>query len=353
MHCHAFFLTFTLMTGCAAAQQSQPESLSVSFKKVSSAVVVVMTKQREVTARPAKDRSERFVDVGGLGSGVLVRVDEELLVFTAAHVVQAADAVVVKFQDGRTIPAKVKSSAPLADVALLELETTPQDVKPAALGDSDLVAVGDPVFVVGAPFGLSHTLTAGYVGARRDSSQTIGALAEVELFQTDAAINTGNSGGPLCNSRGEIIGIVSHILSRSGGFEGIGFAITSNVTKKMLLDDARFWSGFEAYILEDELCEIFNVPQDAGLLVQRVAKNSPAERLGLRPGTIKAKIASVELLVGGDIILSFEGIPVDPKLSNYDRIRNSLEEMTPDHLVKVEVLRQGKVVELSQRRGDL
>ena len=170
--------------------------------------------------------------------------------------------------------------------------------------------VGDDVFVVGAPYGLSHSLTVGHVSGRHISKEMIAGLSNLEILQTDAAINQGNSGGPMFNMAGEVVGIVSQILSRSGGFEGLGFAVTTNVARKLLFNNRSFWSGVDAYMLTDDLARIFNLPQAAGLLVMRAAENSPASDLRLEAGTVRANIGGAELIVGGDIILEVAGIPI-------------------------------------------
>src|ERR1044072_5366106 len=117
---------------------------------------------------------------------------------------------------------------------MLQMDSVPPGIMPAKLGDSDKMQVGDEIFVIGAPYGLSHTLTVGHVSAQHVAKEMVGGLSKLELFQTDTAINQGNSGGPMFNMNGEVVGLVSRILSRSGGFEGLGFAVTSNVVRKLL-----------------------------------------------------------------------------------------------------------------------
>src|SRR5213593_389112 len=282
----------------AAPASAAAQSLSEIFERVDPAVVVIHTKEKEIPTIP----DTQPVSVAGLGSGVLVSADGQVL--TAAHVVQTADAIAVEFLTGEILKARVVSSEPAADVALLQLERAPRAPFVAKLGDSDAVQVGDQVFVVGAPLGISHSLTVGYVGARRRPNATFSDMGRAEYFQTDAAINQGNSGGPMFSMQGEVIGIVSYILSHSGGSEGLGFAVTSKVARQ-LLEQKSFWSGVNGFMLSGDLAQVFNVPPPGvGLLVQRVAVGSPAEQLGLRGGTTRATIADEELVVGGDIILA-------------------------------------------------
>jgi S1-C subfamily serine protease len=148
------------------------------------------------------------------------------------------------------------------------------------------VQIGEQVFVVGAPLGITHTLTVGHLSARHKPNATFSGMLTAEFFQTDAAINRGNSGGPMFDLKGEVIGIVSSILSQSGGSDGLGFAATSNIARRLLLDEPSVWSGLDGYLLIGEAARAFNLPVgfEAGLLVQRVALGSPADQLGVRGG---------------------------------------------------------------------
>lgn len=200
------------------------------FKDVNGSVIVVVA-QHKVSLVPAG--TQQTISIGSVGSGVLV--SKSGMVITPAHLVNTADQIKVKFSSGETIGARVAASAPFAHVSLLQLESVPKEVVVAKLGDSEKVQVGDEIFVVGSPYGLNHTLTAGHISARHKLNILSGTFEVSEVFQTDAAINQGNSGGPLFNLGGEVIGIASSILTKSGGFEGLGFAVTSNTAKRLLL----------------------------------------------------------------------------------------------------------------------
>jgi S1-C subfamily serine protease len=168
-----------------------------------------------------------------------------------------------------------------------------------------------------------------------------------EFFQTDAVINTGNSGGPMFSLKGEVIGLVSHNISKSGGSEGLGFVVTINTAKQLLLEQRSFWSGLEGQLLTDELADLLNLPPRAlGYIVKTVAKGSPADALGIKGGTTTASIAGQELVVGGDIILSVEGIPVG-NTDALKQIRQRLNALSPGSPFKVSVLRKGQVLELT------
>jgi len=236
---------------------------------------------------------------------------------------------------------------PAADVALLQVERVPEGVQPAKLGDSDQAEIGDEIFIVGAPFGMSHTLTVGHLSARRQPNATFGSMETTEVFQTDAAINQGNSGGPMFNLAGEVIGVVSRIVSRSGGSDGLGFVVTSNMARRLFAEPT-VWSGLEGYLLTDEIARVFNVPTArAGLLVQRVAHGSPAERFGLRGGDLPAVIAGEEMIVGGDIVLAVDGIALGEQRA-YESIRKRMIDIR-DHSgsLRLTVLRAGAIVELT------
>jgi S1-C subfamily serine protease len=293
---------------------------------------------------------EGFVEQAGIGSGVLVSTDGKVL--TAAHVVHNTGRVVVEFVDGEQIAAKVIGSVERADVAALQLERVPRGAVAAAIGDSDRLEVGDDLFVIGAPYGIGHTLTAGHMSGRRAPGGMIGGV-KLELLQTDAAVNPGNSGGPVFNLDGEVVGIVSHILTRSGGFEGLSFAITSNVARQLLLGRPTFWSGVDAVVLADQLATVFNVPQRAGLLVQRVADGSPAAAMGIRAGSLPMIIAGEELIGGGDIVLEVGGIAIAPEESSFDQIFAYLTSLEVGDTIRLKVLREGRIVSLTAVRTTL
>src|SRR6266542_3559035 len=270
--------------------QSHGQQLREAFRGVQQAVVIVRTEQLGLAPYP----QQGLASSNGLGSGVLISNDR---VLTAAHLVESADRTTVEFPQGELIPARVLGCALSADVALLELDHSPANYLAAKLADSDQVAVGDEIFVVGAPYGISNTLTAGHVSGRRavniKSSKTT-----VEFLQTDAAVNSGNSGSPIFNLKGEIVGIVTNIMSKSGGSEGLAFAATSNTARHSLLEQKPFWTGIEGFRLEGSLARALNLPQPAGILVQRVAQGSIAWRSGIHPGTLRATVEGEDVILG-------------------------------------------------------
>jgi serine protease Do len=321
-----------------APPPSDAQSIADVFDRVSPAVVVVYTEstEYEFTGQAVA------VSVPGTGSGVLISPNQ---VLTAAHVVQAANRVVVAFPSGEEYAATVAGSSETHDVALLRLDR-PSRVTPATLGNSDEARIGEGVMVVGAPLGESHTLTVGHLSARRIRSGLLGT-SSVEFLQTDASINPGNSGGPMFNLRGEVIGIVSHILTQSGGSVGLGYAVASNTARRTLLEQRTWWSGVSGTPVAGALAAILNVPPPGGgIMVQAVARNSFAERLGLEPAIVPISIGGQEFKIGGDVIIEIQGIPLGARLENGDRIRAALLDLPPNSLIRVKVLRAGQVVEL-------
>ena len=324
-----------------AGWTAEAQQIRDTFRQVKPSVVVVRTLKKAVAPFPQAG----LVLEAGLGSGVLISDDGQVL--TAAHVVQSADLIFVAFPDGNPIPARVTNSAVYADVALLQLERVPQGAVAAKLGDSNRVEVGDEILVVGAPYGLSHTLSIGHISGRYRPSNWVEGTSAIEFLQTDAAINSGNSGGPVFNLSGEVVGIVSKIVTKSGGFEGIGFAATSCMARHLLLDQKMFWSGLEGMLIEGDLARALNLPQAAGFLVQRVAKGSPAWREGIRAGALRAQIEGEDLLLGGDIILEVNGIAVQEGNRTFDQIYAAMSELKAGEKLTSKVLRDGKVIELS------
>jgi S1-C subfamily serine protease len=307
------------------------------FRKVAPSVVVIRAKGHELAA----GGQTRFNETG---SGVLISSDGKVM--TAAHVVHAMDEISVEFLGGETVKARVVASEPAADLSLLQLERVPAGAKSSPLANSDPIQVGDPVIIVGAPYGLSYSLSAGLISARWKPNTVYKTMPLAEFFQTTATINTGNSGGPMFSTTGEVIGIVSHNISKSGGSEGLGFVVTINTAKKLLLEKRSFWAGLEGQILTDEQADLLNLPPGStGFIIKTIAKGSPADAMGLRGATMIANLAGDQLPLGGDIILAVEGIKAEA--ANLTKIRDLLSSKPVGSPYKVTVLRAGKVFDLS------
>jgi serine protease Do len=326
-----------------APSHVQAQGVVSAFQRVNGSVVLVRAKGRDLTVHSGDSVLVKFNEVG---SGVLVSSDGKVL--TAAHVVQIADEITVHFLGGQTETARVIASEPRADLALLQLSHVPAGVQPVPMGDSNIVQVGEQVFVVGAPYGIAHSLTVGYVSGRHKPNTIYAEMPLAEFLQTDAAINQGNSGGPMFNLNGEVIGIVSHIISKSGGFEGLGFVVSSNMVRQLVLEKRPFWSGATWFQVSGDLAEYLNLPQPFGLLVEEVAERSPAQAVGLRPSKAVARLDGKNIPLGGDILLAAMGIQLDDATS-FDKVLDRWAHLHSGDEMTFRVLRAGSVIELKGR----
>ena len=339
-YCAVIVFGFALNAGCQSIDVEPVVSLSKVFRNVNPSVVMIVATQR--SDNPVNPNPNSAVCAG-------VIVSEEGRIITAAHSVNVADQIVVYFLDGQVEKAVIAASSSEADISLLQLESVPKNIKVAALGDSDKAQVGDQVLVIGAPYGIDHTLSVGHISGHRRSNTVCHQLTPFEFIQTDAAINQGNSGGPVFDIHGNVIGIVSRILSSSGGSEGLGFAVSINTAKGLLLNQKTFWIGFNGFLLYGNMAKAFNLPQDAGLLVQSVADNSPGDDLGLRAGNIPVQSGKQAFLIGGDVVLSIQGFPVTHSVGDVCAIQDVVGGFTEETEIMMTVLREGKIVELTNR----
>jgi Do/DeqQ family serine protease len=256
-----------------------------------------------------------------LGSGVIVSASGRVI--TNAHVIDGADQIAVKLSDGTELSAKLVGIDRRSDVAVLQLEGDLPTLHPLAFGDSSKMRLGEVVLAVGDPFGVGQTVTMGIVSAKGRAQ--VGIEDYEDFIQTDAAINPGNSGGALVNLRGELIGINTAILSRSGGYQGVGFAIPSNMARPivdMLVKDgkvSRSYLGVGFADLTREVAKAKHIAATRGVLVAQIVENSPAARAGLKLD---------------DVIIAVDGAPV----TNGGQLRNTIA-MKPIGAVKLEVVR--------------
>ena len=318
----------------AGADAQDAEEL---FRRVNPSVVVIRAKGREVTT------ARGLVTFNEIGSGVLLGDGK---VMTAAHVVHAMDEIRVEFLGGEVVPARVIASEPAADLSLLQLAHVPKNAQPARLGNSDNVRVGQQVLVIGAPYGLAHSFSAGWISAKWLPNTAYRAMPLAEFFQTTAAVNTGNSGGPMFNMAGEVIGVVSHNISKSGGSEGLAFVVTMKSARYFLMERNWAWIGLEGYVLTNELAEVFNVPGGSGLLVSVVPMGSPAWNMGIMGGDRVAMIDGQQIVVRGDIVLAIAGVAIST-IADLPRIRERIGQMSAGQTFKASVLRGGQVIELT------
>ncbi len=334
-----FFFTATL----SLSPLSFAQSLADLYEKLHSSVVVIQvtTTDQIETVNSSGQQQLTNISTKGEGSGVLISGN---LVLTAAHVVHGMDNLQVVFYDGKIISAKVISSDVNADLSLIELESEHDHFKPALLGNSDEVRIGDDVFVIGAPYNVSYTLTRGIISGRH-SEGSEEDFYKSEFFQTDAALNPGNSGGPLFNMQGEVIGIASFIKSKSGGNEGLGFTVTINSAKKIMLEKPPFYAGIESILVKGALAKALNIPQESALLVKKVAKGTMAEKIGLLGGTIPVTYLDETFSIGGDIILSINNISLDSN-NNFKKIETLLHKYGNSAKFEITILRQGNRISL-------
>jgi S1-C subfamily serine protease len=321
----------------AFAPAAQAQNLDEVFRKASPTVVVVRSKGRDVNASGVV----RFTETG---SGVLISDDGRVM--TAAHVVNGMDEITVEGIGGEVVRAKLMSANTGADVSLLQLERVSPAMRVARMGSSASMNVGEQVMVIGAPYGLSYSMSVGWISARWAPNTIFRDMPLAEFFQTTATINTGNSGGPLFNMAGEVVGIVSQNISQSGGSEGLGFVVTIDSARLLLVPRKVFWGALQGLLLTDRLATVFNVPAPAGFLVKTVAQGSTAWNMGLQGSDGTLTIGGKEIPVGGDIILSVDDIPVVSE-ANIEKIRNRLAGVAPGASFKMTVLRSGKIIVLT------
>ena len=314
MKIKAIFLSLILVLNFSSVSNSQniPNSFADLAEKLMPSVVNISTTQTVVTRSnpfpnfqfpPGSPFGDMFKEFGtpqerqssALGSGFII--DEEGIVVTNNHVIEGAEDIVVQVNGEKKFNAKVIGADPLSDIAVLKIDSK-EKFLPVQFGDSDKARIGDWVIAIGNPFGLGGTVTSGIISAR---NRSIGLSRYEDYIQTDASINSGNSGGPLFDMNGDVIGINTAILGRSGNV-GIGFSIPSN-SAKLVIDQLikfgetkRGWLGVRIQDVTKEIAEVEKLDKPRGALVASVAPNSPSEKAGVK---------------SGDIILEFNGKKIE------------------------------------------
>ncbi|MBX7234986.1 MAG: trypsin-like peptidase domain-containing protein [Caldilineales bacterium] len=292
------------------------------------------------------------VPESGSGSGFVW--DDQGHILTNYHVIDGAQSIDVSFGDEVAVPATVIGADPANDLAVLKVEKLPEGVQALTMGDSDALQVGQTAVAIGNPFGqFQRTLTVGVISALDRTMQTDNDKLLRGVIQTDAAINQGNSGGPLLDSEGRVIGINTAIFSPSGANAGVGLAIPINKARRIapvLIEKGRYahpWLGIEqlGYALSPVLAQALNLPQSQGLLIAQIYRDSPADQAGLRGATDEVAFGNRRLLVGGDILTAIDGVP----LKTWDDLDAYLSEQTEvGQTVRLSIVRGGeeRVVEV-------
>jgi serine protease Do len=291
--------------------------------------------------QPRETPGEREQRIQNQGSGFVFSIEKGLqsgksYILTNNHVVEDAEKIRITFQDGSEFDAKITGTDPKSDIAVLEIRDISHP--PLTMGDSNALEVGEWVVAMGNPFGLSHTLTVGVVSAKGRTG--LGINDYEDFIQTDAAINIGNSGGPLLNLDGEVIGINTAIFSRNGSYMGVGFAIPASLVKsisKQLIEHGEVTRGYLGIVIQTmtpELSESFGIDVNKGILVSQVTENSPADKAGLEVG---------------DLILRYQGRGV----SEVGDFRNRIALTPPGSEVKLTVIRNGNQIDISVVVGNL
>ncbi len=289
-----------------------------------------------------------------LGSGFVV--DKAGHVVTNYHVVQGAKQIEVSFSNGASTKATVVGTDPSSDLAVLKIDASSRALTPLPLGDSDAIKVGDPVVAIGNPFGLDRTATAGIVSAIQRAITAPNGYTIDHVIQTDAAINHGNSGGPLLNGRAQVIGVNSQIEtgdSGSSGNVGVGFAVPSNTVKTVIAQLIsqghidRAFIGISAVAITRDLAHVFRLPVASGLLVQSVQPGSGAARAGLKAGSTQVVLAGESYDLGGDIIVQAAGT----RVASLTKLRNVVAERKPGDTLRLMVYRGGKKTTLEVKLG--
>jgi S1-C subfamily serine protease len=344
--------TTTVVESVAASPATSPARSGLSVKEIyeRSAPGVV-----QVTTQIGGGESDGFgfatPGQQALGSGFVV--DEEGHIVTNYHVIEGANAISVSFSNRDTLDASLVGSDPSTDLAVLKVEAGPEALTTLPVGDSDAVSVGDEVVAIGNPFGLERTATAGIVSALQRSVTAPNGFAIDKVIQTDAPINQGNSGGPLFNMQGEVIGVNSQIETNSGGNVGIGFAVPSNTVKTVvsqILETGqvdRAYMGVVARPIEPELARSHELPTDEGLLVESVAAGSAADEAGLVAGTEQVVVAGESYRIGGDLIVAAGGVSV----ATVEELRDVLAEYAPGDEIEIELYRDGKKITVTVELG--
>jgi putative serine protease PepD len=275
-----------------------------------------------------------FVDASQRQQGSGFVYDRNGNVVTNQHVVEgpSAGSISVRFWDGRTYSAEIVGTDPSTDLAVIKVDAPASVLEPLRLGDSSDVIVGDTVVAMGSPFGLEGTVTSGIVSALHRQMTAPNEFTITDSIQTDAAINHGNSGGPLLDSRGRVIGVNAQIESESGGNDGVGFAIPSNTVRSIVVQLVETGSAEHAYL------GVKMLPVPGGVAVTEVRPGTPAEQAELQPATGSRTVNGQQIPTGGDVIVAVD----DVEVSSTAELQSAIDAKRPGDTVSLAVIRDGE-----------
>lgn len=338
----------TLFSANAAFAQDDAYQVADIAEQAVKSVVSISTEQvRRVNMRGMQGHPlfEQFFGPGarqmpkerrsrGMGSGVIVSADG--VVLTNNHVVENGENIRVTVSDGREFDAEVLGTDPESDLAVLKLQGKVGKLTPIKVGNSETLRLGETVLAIGNPFGVGQTVTMGIVSAKGRAD--VGIVDYENFIQTDAAINPGNSGGALVNMRGELVGINTAILSRSGGYQGIGFAIPTSMAehvKDSIVKSGkvtRGWLGVGIQDIKPELAEALGLADTRGVLISQVMNGGPADKAGIEQG---------------DVVRSIDGRPTN----TLGQLRNAIASAGAKKTVNLDVIRKGKPLQVAAKLG--
>ena len=330
------------------------ENTSIAIAEVSPlyseslSLIEIFEKSEPGVVRVNVQRNETTEVIGGIGSGFVF--DKKGHIITNAHVVKDAIKVVVTFLDGRSYNAEIIGTDEFTDLAIIKVNADLVLLHPLSMGDSSNLKVGEQIAAIGNPFGLSGSMTSGIVSQLGRLLPSDAAYSIPDVIQTDAAINPGNSGGPLLNMRGEIVGINTAIQSGTGEFAGVGFSIPSQTVAKIvptLIEKGEYkhpWIGISGRNIDPDMANVLNLKDAIGFLIITVVDDSPASNAGLIGSDKTIEAEGVNYHIGGDIILSVDGIEVrkiDDILIHLQRAKTVGSEMI------LEILRDGRTTNVT------
>ncbi len=303
------------------------ENVSVSqlYEQVEESIVVIrgmMIAQYDFFGRPYYAQVQ--------GSGFVYDFTGQMVIVTNYHVVSDAINITVTFANGNAYTATVLGSDPYAELAVLSADAPQEEYKPLEIVSSSSLQVGDPVMVVGTPYGLAGSMSTGYVSSlgRTLTAETTGGYVIANVIQTTAPLNPGNSGGPLLNYQGQVVGIATAIVEDS---QGVGFAIPSNTILREIGDlintgsyDKHPWLGAAGVDMTYEIAEVMGTGVTYGWLIAQVTSGGPADDAGLQGGTEEVTVVDAEVIIGGDIIIEINGV----RITSIDDLSAYLEEYT-------------------------